>query len=74
MMGERTPCQDCTERNSGCHATCPKYKAWQEKYLREKAAIEEANRAFRWTYARKRAFYATLKYDPYGSGIKKFPS
>lgn len=38
------PCKDCTERQMGCHSTCPKYKQYQE-WNEERKAIVAANKA-----------------------------
>ena len=44
-MGNKTPCYECTERTSECHATCERYGAYNEK--REQERNERAKEKYR---------------------------
>ena len=33
-----SPCIDCSERHTACHASCPRYKAWKAEAQRVKNA------------------------------------
>lgn len=39
-MRPKAPCKGCTERYSGCHGKCDKYKSWSNDW-------NEANRLIR---------------------------
>ena len=32
-----SPCYDCKDRHSGCHAECEKYKSWKVEDLEKKS-------------------------------------
>lgn len=48
----KSPCQNCTERSTNCHASCEKYKA----FARECKRIREAGREIFITAKRHRRF------------------
>ena len=57
-MNETAPCKDCTERHTGCHGSCEKYKEWQERYRAQQKHL--ADNRNRWsiplTSAREKAY------------------
>lgn len=65
-MIETAPCKGCADRCTACHASCDKYKEWQERYHAQKKYLEDARN--RWkipmTVSREKAFE---KYYPDGS-------
>lgn len=38
-MTNCTSCQECKDRQVGCHGTCEKYSKWAEEYKKEKTKI-----------------------------------
>lgn len=47
---EMPPCKDCASRCAGCHATCAKYTAWNERHLERKERSRLANQMERCTW------------------------
>ena len=39
LNGTLSPCKDCGERHSGCHAECKNFLAWKEDYNKRKEEI-----------------------------------
>lgn len=40
-----TPCRECAERTAACHATCEKYKAFQQARARDAAVRDAAKKS-----------------------------
>ena len=45
-MITKPPCQDCTQRFVGCHATCEPYKDYKIKHEAEKAERDKQKQEY----------------------------
>lgn len=71
-MMTQSPCRYCTDRDPYCHSTCQKYKDWLVIHEAEKVAKAKHRDQHTWTNAQKRAYWASMRRDPYKRCAKKF--
>ena len=64
-MNEIAPCKDCTERHTGCHGSCDKYKEWSERYHAQQEHLSENRYRWSrpWSASRERSVREHLKFS-----------
>lgn len=70
-MAAVNPCYQCTDRDPYCHGQCKKYADWKILHEAEKVEMAKRKGRYGWTYAQKRAYYASRRRDN-SCATKKF--